>query len=486
MVPPVAPAGADGAEDAMTALLRQLVLNDTRRAGNNRPKAINSRTFTCGQDFPNFITHFRQCVKAAYNFTLPADEAALNQACITWLPTKLEPGPTLITYESLTAAKKADWNQTVEALTDAFEDESEKEIFLADQASFKRGDKSLVQYKNELMRLMQTYLPDLVGVPEEFQRQACTRFIEGLDNDELKRLLRRNCRRTKNTLEEAYLFTVDYESSDLQTKIREGEAATLGKKSLAAATAPAAVSSDIRPKILRRPATVTSRFPSNDALGAVDEPLAEEVRGLAAKHKITEMRVQELTAKSAHTNDRIDILAKEVSQVAVNTAKLDNKLDRMNASIASMHQMMISNNQQTQTNMSQSQNNFRQFGQNGQRGQYQNANRGNFGRGGAQTNQYRNNPNFNRQGSNPNSQNAPTSANTQKPTPSDAAATPAAAAAFAPGSFSAVEEARFDEEQTLPKHETGWWSPGMMYNEVNGYEEDGGNLSFGGEDFCRQ
>ena len=496
MVPPVAPAGADGAEDAMTALLRQLVLNDTRRAGNNRPKAINSRTFTCGQDFPNFITHFRQCVKAAYNFTLPADEAALNQACITWLPTKLEPGPTLITYESLTAAKKADWNQTVEALTDAFEDESEKEIFLADQASFKRGDKSLVQYKNELMRLMQTYLPDLVGVPEEFQRQACTRFIEGLDNDELKRLLRRNCRRTKNTLEEAYLFTVDYESSDLQTKIREGEAATLGKKSLAAATAPAAVSSDIRPKILRRPATVTSRFPSNDALGAVDEPLAEEVRGLAAKHKITEMRVQELTAKSAHTNDRIDILAKEVSQVAVNTAKLDNKLDRMNASIASMHQMMISNNQQSQTNQNQSQNSFRQFNQNGQRGQFQNANRGNrgthpvqssqggggnFARNGAQTGQFRNNSQgFNRQTSNLTSQATPAAVNAQKPPPTDAAAV------VAPVSLSAIEDAGHDDEETAPKRETGWWSPGMLHHDIPGYEEEGGNLSYGGEDFYRQ
>ena len=212
MVPPVRDpardaggeaAGGDaaGGEDAMTALLRQLVLNDTRRAGNNRPKAISSRTFTCGQDFPNFITHFRQCVKAAYGYTLPADEARLDDACVTWLATKLEPGPTLITYESLPPDTKANWGLTVNDLRESFADETEKETFLADQASFKRGDKSLVQYKNELMRLMKIYLPDLVAVPEEFQRQACTRFIEGLDDDELKRLLRRHCRRTKNTLE---------------------------------------------------------------------------------------------------------------------------------------------------------------------------------------------------------------------------------------------------------------------------------------------
>ena len=94
---------------------------------------------------------------------------------------------------------------------------------LADVSSFKRGDKSLVQYKNDLKRLMNTYLPELSRVPAEFERQATTRFIEGLEDDELKKLLRRHCKRDRQTLEEAYLFTVDYESSDLQTRIREGE-----------------------------------------------------------------------------------------------------------------------------------------------------------------------------------------------------------------------------------------------------------------------
>ena len=307
MVPPIPPAGADVAEDAMTALLRQLVLNDTRRT-TARPKAISSRTFIVGQDFPNFITHFRQCVKAAYDYTLPADEVALDRACISWLPTKLEPGPTLITYESLTPATKANWTDTVDALTTSFADETEKETFLADQASFKRGDKSLVQYKNELLRLMKIYLPNLVAVPEEFQRQACTRFIDGLDDEELKRLLRRHCRRTKNNIEEAYTFTVDYESSDIQTKIRDGESsAAFGKKTLAATSA----SADARPKILRRQNAADSRQYSVPLMAAVDDPIAEEVRGLSAKHKITEMRVQELTAKSAHMNDRIDIVAKD-------------------------------------------------------------------------------------------------------------------------------------------------------------------------------
>ena len=224
-------------DDALHAILRRLVDSEERRTAPRalRPKAINSKTFTIGGNFPNFVTHFRQCVKAAYDYKLPADENALNEACLTWIPTKLEAGPTLMAYESLPAATKASWAETVTALTNSFADETEKETFLADVSSFKRGDKSLVQYKNDLMRLMATYLPELSRVPEEFQRQATTRFIEGLEDDELKKLLRRHCKRDRQTVEEAYLFTVDYESSDLQTRIREGEAtAAFGKKTLGA------------------------------------------------------------------------------------------------------------------------------------------------------------------------------------------------------------------------------------------------------------
>ena len=173
-----------------------MVENETRRVNTvPRPKAIISRTFKCGDNFQNFISHYRECVRAAYNYTLPTDIVALNTACLSWLGTKLEPGPTLVTYKSLPDATKDDWTLTVDALSQAFADETEKETFLADQASFRRGDRSLVQYKNELKRLMRVYLPDLVAIPAEFNRQATTRFIEGLDNDELKRLLRRHCKR---------------------------------------------------------------------------------------------------------------------------------------------------------------------------------------------------------------------------------------------------------------------------------------------------
>ena len=62
MVPPLQPAAAAAAPDPITALLQQLVANETRRTNTvPRPKGIPSRSFKCGEDFRNFITHFREC-----------------------------------------------------------------------------------------------------------------------------------------------------------------------------------------------------------------------------------------------------------------------------------------------------------------------------------------------------------------------------------------------------------------------------------------
>ena len=408
----------------------------------------------------------------------------MDRACISWLPTKLEPGPTLITYESLTPATKANWTDTVDALTTSFADETEKETFLADQASFKRGDKSLVQYKNELLRLMKIYLPNLVAVPEEFQWQACTRFMDGLDDEELKRLLRRHCRRTKNNIEEAYTFTVDYESSDIQTKIRDGEAsAAFGKKTLAATSA----SADARPRILRRQNAADSRQYSVPLMAAVDDPIAEEVRGLSAKHKITEMRVQELTAKSAHMNDRIDIVAKEMGQLSVNQTKMEKSMVSMNESMVSrfdrIEQLLLTNNQQTNANQFQG-NNFRQFNQNAPRGQYQSRpsrgyqNSGSFRGGGG---------GFASGGAAGQSANGQVG-NAGLPAASNAQGIPVTGntGVSAPPLLAAIDEVAADCNETEVKRETGWWSPNMMYSEVEGYDEEGGALSYGGEDFCPQ
>ena len=91
----------------------------------------------------------------------------------------------------------------------------------------------MVEYKNELLRKMKLYQPGLSAVPLEFQRQATSRFIEGLDDAELKRKLRRHCKRDKLNIDEAFNYAVDSEASSIQTQIREGDAAAFTKKAFA-------------------------------------------------------------------------------------------------------------------------------------------------------------------------------------------------------------------------------------------------------------
>ena len=467
--------GDEEARASVFELLRRLTIAETRRAnmGPPRPKAINCSTYTLGENFENFATHFRHSVKAAYDYKLPRDEDQLDEACIQWIATKLKPGPTLITYESLPTAKKISWKDTRDALTEAFSDETEKETFLADQASFRRGDKSLVQYKNELLRLMKVYLPNLQGVPEEFQRQATTRFIEGLDDDELKKLLRRHCKRERMTLEAAYLFTVDHESSELQTRIRDGDATAAFSKKTLGATA------DVRPKVLSRSSSSSSS--SFQAMGAVEQPWQEENRGLPAKVKINEMKMQELTAKIEHTNDRVDILCKEVGQNAINTTKLEKRLD---ARLDRIEQLIVANgsNAGQQSFRNQPQNaSFQHY-----RGQRNNQFHNQAARGASQSIRpsitggpgYLLNNSQQRQFRAPAHNPAPT-----RPAGNDASNPPLGGSGgeTAADPLAATAERCVDDENTEVKQSTGWFSPNMMINEVAGYEENDDNLSYGGD-----
>ena len=468
----------DAMGNTLTQLLRRLVVSEERRtaAGPPRPKAINCRSFKIGENFPNFVTHFKQCIKAAYGHSLPRDTVEFYEACMVWLPTKLEPGPTLMAYESLPDAKKRTWTAIETALTDLFADETEKETFLADQGSFKRGSKSLIEYKNELMRLMNTYQPTLATVPDEFERQATTRFIEGLADEEVKKELRKYCKRDKMTVEHAYHYTVDHESSELQTRIRSGEMALLGRPAFSA------IEEGATPKVMNRQANST-RVDSN-----VQE-LKDEIKGLASKAKIAEMRLQELSAKNAHTEDRLDIMAKEMGQTAVNVTKVQRSVDNIEQLLRNMQ---TNGAQQAQTNAAfQPRGNFHRNTQNRPGFRFQG--RGNGGMRHIQPSLtggvgYVNNsvqPNHLRAPT-PNGNNLIGSATVSAPQ----AATPNAAthstnenpmAATMP---STCPEAQLEEQGAIGG---SWWSPGMFASELAGYDENfNQTLSFGAEDFYRQ
>ena len=152
------------------------------RRQQQRPRAISCNMFRVGDNWSNFSVHFVECVQAAYGFDLPAERGELHAACLVWLPSKLEQGPTLLAYTNLSAEEKSQWPLLDAALRRAFLDETERETFLADMASFRRGTRTLIEYKNELKRLMQTHQPDLASGTPEYNRQIVVRFIEGLDS----------------------------------------------------------------------------------------------------------------------------------------------------------------------------------------------------------------------------------------------------------------------------------------------------------------
>ena len=311
----------------MQALLTRLVVSEEQRNGRDaavrprrqKPKAIYCKSFKIGDNFPNYLIHYKQCVKASYEDGLT--EAELQTAYLTWLSTKLEPGPTVIAYDSLDDDVKKDWESLVDALTDAYSDETEREMFLTDVASFKRGSKSLVEYKNELMRLMNTYQPDLRGVGKEYQRQLTTRFIEGLEDDSLKRKLRRHCKRDRMTLEEAYIFTVDYEASELQSSVREGVAAAFAGGTLAVMDRPTTQS------VIRH--SLTSAGSGRSDYGQIQA----DIDSLKARSGRIDEGIAGLEEESARTNERIVGVSSEASKLTDSVTRLtttmENRMDEI-------------------------------------------------------------------------------------------------------------------------------------------------------------
>ena len=99
--------------------------------------------------------------------------------------------------------------------------EEEKQRFLSNPAAPGRKGRSFLEYRNEITRLVDLYQPDLKGVPSEYQRQLVDRFISGLEGADLQRKLRFYCRRDKLTLQHAYDYAVDYESTAVEEKVKE-------------------------------------------------------------------------------------------------------------------------------------------------------------------------------------------------------------------------------------------------------------------------
>ena len=222
----VAAAGAlppDPTVVALTAALRDMMAGPRQNA---RPREIRCKSYKMGDSWKCFKDYFRENIRAHYNYH-PGQIVEINNACCHWIGSKLEPGPTLAAYCELAEITQQNWVLLDRALSVKFVDEAERQRFLMDQRYFRRGSRGLSEYKSEVLRLVDTYQPELRQMNAEFERQVVARFIEGLEDDELKKELWMHCRRGRQTIEEAYNRAVDYESSRLSSDTVEPQLAAI-------------------------------------------------------------------------------------------------------------------------------------------------------------------------------------------------------------------------------------------------------------------
>ena len=91
--------------DSLADILARLtVLTDNEQTAQTTPaaptvRAINCKPFCIGQDWTSFKGHFRENVRAAHNLKHGDDDAdQLDDACCSFIGSKLEPGSTLRAY----------------------------------------------------------------------------------------------------------------------------------------------------------------------------------------------------------------------------------------------------------------------------------------------------------------------------------------------------------------------------------------------------
>ena len=285
----------------LTDLVARLsTIEENRQSGIQRPKAINCRLFKCGQEWTSYSPYFVENVRAAYSFVLPRDQEKLDAACLNWLPSKLEQGATLSVYENLDDLTKTSWSDVNDALREAFADDAERELFVNDVTQFRRGEKTLIEYKNDLLKKMNTHFKPLKRVPSEFQRQATARFIEGLDDEKLKNKLRRHCKRERNTIEEAFQYAIDWESSQVMASVHEKGNASSNGIVFAAVANPVTVSSS-DPEVRQMRVQISK-------LAAKQEKRDQQLDQLLATH---DQMQEDLTA----VNERVDEVSERLSRL---------------------------------------------------------------------------------------------------------------------------------------------------------------------------
>ena len=308
----------DAALNDIAAALNQLNSLQIRNSNIPQVRSVPCHSYTIGQDFISFCDYFCENVRTSYNY--PLGDLRLDEAFCTWIGAKLEMGPTLNIYSSLPAATKSDWPVLRAELSRLFMNEEEKQRFLANPGSFPKGSKTFLDYRNELVRLVGLYQPNLSQVPSEYQRQLVERFICGLNDPELQQKLRFHCRRDKMTIDHAYEYAVDYESSKVTGEVDLS-------KSLAAC---AHVSS-----------MAASRYTS-----AIRPPRSKAVCGIQTSAEVDQVElnavaIEELRAGQAELEESFMSFQQQVEEESQEfRSYVESKFDRLEALILSQHHEM--------------------------------------------------------------------------------------------------------------------------------------------------
>ena len=317
---PLIMAAADPHIVALTDILSRIVSLQESSSNSSRPKNILSHTFKIGDSWPDFSEHFVSSFKSAYGFT-DAETDDLHAACLLWLPSKLQEETTLTTFQDLPDDAKRTWPALNDALTIAFTNDIEKEIFLGDIASFRRQGRNLLQFKTELLRLMSTHQSELRDVESEFERQSTMRFIEGLDDEKLKQKLRFHCRKERNNLQAAYEFAVNWEAAEAQMRAAEEKG-----NSFAVITDPTAETTD-NGNAYAEEAEFISESSSSSANTAVLSSLYRDLHHIELRHEITHQQVEELEQEHGRTNDCINRLSRDITELSDQMSTLEETID---------------------------------------------------------------------------------------------------------------------------------------------------------------
>ena len=274
--------------DALASLATNLGLGAQGQAARNAAqphvKLIPCPNYVIGKDFDIWLTHFVDCVRAAYNVT--ATDARLGGYCTQWLSTKLEPGPTRAVFDNLpTTVLTGNWAGQKAALEQAFTDDKDRLDFLASTDAFQRTPgMSLRTYKDSLLMKMNKYQGALKAVPSEWDRTVFQRFREGLKNPLLKAHLMMNCPETSG-IEEAFEVATTWENTLSQLNKDAGRAD--GTNSVLSA---------LMELPMGNTASVDSVIPGMAALGmgAMERPMGERMTAMETRIEQNELHIAEV------------------------------------------------------------------------------------------------------------------------------------------------------------------------------------------------